>query len=126
MELKVFTLVLVDGHPHEADEAGDPVVDVHHVVARGELCQERLAADAPARRAPALLGETEHLRVRDQRQIKAVLAQVPARRQRSLHQGEPGGARRLLRHSCGHPLLVEQLRQPLRLLRDDGDSAALT
>ena len=60
-------LVLVDGHPYEADEAGDPVVDVYHVVARGELCQERLAADAPAWRAAALLGEAEHLRVRDQR-----------------------------------------------------------
>lgn len=126
VELQVLPLMLVNRHPDQPDEAGDAVVGVHHVVARGELGQERLAVDPLAGRTTALLGETEDLGVRDQGQVYAVLAQAPSRRQRSLHQGEAGSGWRLRSDPHVRALLPEQFRQPLRLLGHDGDGATLT
>ena len=126
VQLQVLPLVLLHRHPHQPGEAGDAVVDVHHVVARRELGQERLPVDPAAGRAAALLHESEHLRVRDQGQVDAVLAQAPARRQRALHQGEATDRRWLLRDPRVRALFAEQLCQPLRLLGDHGQGLTFT
>ena len=61
VQLQVLPLVALDGLAGHADEAGDAVLDVHHVVAGLQLGEEGPAVDATAGRRPPLLGEAEDL-----------------------------------------------------------------
>ena len=128
-QLQVLPLDITDTALDEASEASDPVFDVDDVVAGGELGQERLRRQrggGSPRKTAALLHEAEDLGVGEQRQRWLRGRQPPAVRQRARDEGDDARLRRgrLGGEGGGHALLLQHLRQPLRLLRDDDQRSA--
>ena len=128
LQLQVLALALADGAPHEAGELRDAVLDVHDVLARRQVGEERFARRAAARRRASLLREAEDLGVGEQRDAGALLADGPAVRQRAVDDRQPTvpevGRLDRLRELREDVVLLEQLGQAMSLRRHDDDLLA--